>query len=88
MDINLDLKKEIANSPWIKCEDNNYLFDNSTVFKRLSPLISPTGEEEIIPAQVIVCRKCGKIPAFFFDMAKELPIELRSTCGLSSFGKK
>ena len=30
--------------------------------KRLSPIISPTGEEALIPIQVYSCGNCGKVP--------------------------
>ena len=42
--------------------------------------MSPSGKEELIPAEIITCKKCGKVPKFFFDAAKGIPEDLKSTC--------
>jgi hypothetical protein len=42
--------------------------------------MSPSGKEELIPAEIIICKQCGKVPKFFFDAAKGIPEELKSTC--------
>jgi hypothetical protein len=52
------------------------IFDESTLFKRLSSLLSPTGNTEHIPAKVVICRKCQMIPKWFADLAPGLPKEL------------
>ena len=75
------IKIDLSSTPWIKCEEGNLLWDSSMLFKKLSPLMSPSGKEELIPAEVIICRKCGKVPKFFWEKAKEIPEELRSNCG-------
>jgi hypothetical protein len=46
--------------------------------------MSPSGKEELIPAEIITCKKCGKVPKFFSDAAKGIPEELKSTCHLLS----
>ena len=46
--------------------------------------MSPSGKEELIPAEVVVCRKCSKVPKFFFEAAKGIPEDLKSTCHLLS----
>ena len=47
----------------MKCEEcSNYSFIQSYFLKRLSPLMSPTGEEAIIPIQVYSCGNCGTVP--------------------------
>ena len=74
------LRVNLAQAPWIKCSENNSLFETKLLFKRLSPLVSPTGKAEEIPLETIVCTKCGKVPKFFFDKAPDIPEELRSTC--------
>ena len=76
------LKVDLSSTPWIKCEGGNMLWETSMLFKRLSPLMSPSGKEELIPAEVVVCKKCGKVPRFFSDAAKGIPDELKSTCHL------
>ena len=44
---------DIRDAETIKCNDcNNYLFITSFVLKRLSAIVSPTGQEALIPVQV------------------------------------
>ena len=42
-----------------KCE--NAIFIPSFILKRLSPLVSPTGQEAVIPVQVYSCGNCGEV---------------------------
>lgn len=74
------LKVNLSNIPWIKCDAGNMMWESVMLFKKISPLVSPSGKEELLPAEVIVCKKCGKVPQFFWEKAKEIPEELRSTC--------
>lgn len=34
-------------------------------FKELSPMLSPTGKEELIPVETFRCTTCGSIPSRF-----------------------
>ncbi len=77
------VKIDLSSTPWLKCEGDNMLWETSMLFKRLSPLMSPSGKEELMPAEVVTCKKCGKVPKFFFEAAKGIPEELKSTCHLS-----
>jgi len=62
--VQVDLRK----AETLKCEYcGNYLFIKSTVLKRLSALVSPTGEEGIIPIEIYSCGNCGRVPK---DMLK------------------
>ena len=62
--VQVDLRK----AETLKCEYcGNYLFIKSTVLKRLSALVSPTGEEAIIPIEIYSCGNCGRVPK---DMLK------------------
>ena len=46
----------------VKCEEcGNYSFIQSFFLKRLSPVMSPTGQETLIPVQVYSCGNCGHI---------------------------
>ena len=46
----------------LKCKGcNNYVFLQSYILKRLSAIVSPTGEEALIPVQVYSCGNCGKV---------------------------
>jgi|TARA_R110000851_G_scaffold308635_1_gene467610 predicted RNA-binding Zn-ribbon protein involved in translation (DUF1610 family) len=45
------------------CEDcGNAVFIPAVFLRRLSPLMSPTGKEAMIPIQVYSCGNCGKVP--------------------------
>ena len=37
------------------------------MIKRLSPIVSPTGQEALIPVQVYSCGNCGKVPKMFLE---------------------
>ncbi len=52
----------------MKCEKcTNYLFIQSFVLKRISALVSPTGEEGLIPIQVYSCGNCGHVPSSLLE---------------------
>ena len=54
---------DLSQAETMKCEYcGNYLFISSTIIKRISPIISPTGEEAIVPIDVYSCGNCGRIP--------------------------
>ena len=56
--VQVDLKQ----ADTIKCSDcNNYLFITSFILKKLSALMSPNGQEALIPVQVYSCGNCGKV---------------------------
>jgi hypothetical protein len=62
--VQVDLKQ----ADTIKCSDcNNYLFITSFVLKKLSALMSPNGQEGIVPLQVYSCGNCGKVPSGLLD---------------------
>ena len=58
-------KKEIhfEDTESIKCDDcGNYSFIKSFIIRRISPIVSPTGQEAMIPIEVFSCGNCGKVP--------------------------
>ena len=61
-----EVKVDLSKADTIKCDDcGNYLFITSHVIKRISPILSPTGQEAIVPVQVYSCGNCGKVPTIF-----------------------
>ena len=63
-----EVKVDLSKADTIKCDDcGNYLFITAHVIKRLSPIISPTGKEAMIPVQVYSCGNCGKVPKIFLE---------------------
>jgi len=62
--VQVDLRK----AETIKCSDcNNYLFITSFILKKLSALVSPNGQESLIPVQVYSCGNCGKVADGFLE---------------------
>lgn len=51
----------IKKSKTITCSCGGMIFRPSLVFKRISSILSPSGNDEILPIDVMVCEKCGKI---------------------------
>ena len=59
-----NVQVDLREADTIKCDDcGNYLFITSFILKRLSALLSPSGEEALIPVQVYSCGDCGKVPS-------------------------
>ena len=55
---------DLREADTIKCDDcGNYLFLTSFILKRLSAIVSPSGEEALVPVQVYSCGDCGKVPS-------------------------
>ena len=62
--VQVDLKQ----ADTIKCSDcNNYLFITSFILKKLSAIVSPNGQEALIPVQVYSCGNCGKLAEGFLE---------------------
>jgi len=63
-----EVQVDLTKADTIKCDDcGNYLFITSHVIKRISPILSPTGQEAIVPVQVYSCGNCGKVPKIFLE---------------------
>ncbi len=63
-EVQVDLKR----AETIQCDDcGNYLFITASVIKRISPILSPTGQEALVPVQVYSCGNCGKVPKMFLE---------------------
>lgn len=41
------------------CECGNDVYNMAYKFKKLSKLVSPTGQETVIPIQIFRCTECG-----------------------------
>ena len=58
------VKVDLGQAETLQCEKStNYLFITSFVLKKISALISPNGQEGIVPIQVYSCGNCGHVPA-------------------------
>ena len=60
--MNTQVQVDLRDAETIKCSGcNNYLFITSFILKRLSAIVSPSGQEALIPVQVYSCGNCGKV---------------------------
>ena len=67
------VKVDLSQADTVKCEKcGNYSFIQSFFLKRISPVMSPTGQEAIVPVQVYSCGNCGTVPK---SMMGELGLE-------------
>ena len=65
-----EVSVDLSKADTIKCDDcGNYLFIQANVIKRISPIMSPTGQEALVPVQVYSCGNCGKVPKMFVEGA-------------------
>ena len=70
------VKIDLAGAPWAECCGGPQIFNISYMFKRVSALLSPTGREEFVPVEVVICGKCGKVPAFMSSKVPDIPADL------------
>ena len=65
-----EVQVDLTKADTIKCDDcGNYLFIQANVIKRISPIMSPTGQEALVPVQVYSCGNCRKFPKMFVEGA-------------------
>ena len=57
--LSLSILKE---SKLLTCDCGGALFEEGMFFKRISPIVSPTGKEELYPMGVVICKQCGLVP--------------------------
>tara|TARA_R110001592_G_scaffold23130_1_gene91159 strand:- start:7122 stop:7421 length:300 start_codon:yes stop_codon:yes gene_type:complete len=61
---------DLSKAETLNCDDcGNYLFITSHVIKKISAIMSPTGQEAMVPVQVYSCGNCGKVPKMLLDGA-------------------
>ena len=76
--LNNKLTPEIINNAvTFKCDCGGVIFTEKLFIKKLSALLSPSGNEEIIPIPVLICEECGKVPAIL-DQHNILPAEIKT----------
>ena len=52
----------IKNFKTVTCECGGMVFESALVLKKISAIVSPSGQEEMYPIEILVCKKCGKVP--------------------------
>ena len=60
---------DIEKTTPIKCEAcENQTFKQTLLLRKLSALVSPNGQETLVPVQVFACEKCGHVNSEFSDV--------------------
>ena len=61
---------DISKTTPIQCEKcNGSTFKQTLLLRKLSSLVSPNGQETIVPMSVFACEKCGHVNSEFSDVA-------------------
>ena len=69
---NMQVKVALKDASDLACEKCNHkLFIQLMMFKTLSAIMSPTGEESLIPIQVFACNSCGHVNKQFIPPTGE-----------------
>ena len=67
----------LRSSKTITCDCGGMVFMEKLFFKKISAIISPSGNEEVAPIPIIVCENCGGVPSAF-DTNNVLPAEIKA----------
>ena len=60
---------DISKTSPVKCEKcENQTFKQTLMLRKLSALVSPNGQETLVPVQVFACEKCGHVNSEFSDV--------------------
>ena len=72
VDQNMQVKVALKDTTDLSCESCEHkLFIQLMMFKKLSAVLSPTGEESLIPVQVFACNSCGHVNEQFIPQTGE-----------------
>ena len=70
MEDKLQQSLDMSKATPIKCEScGNSTFKQTLIISKLSALLSPNGQETIVPSAVFACEKCGHVNKQFVDLA-------------------
>tara|TARA_A100001391_G_scaffold178581_1_gene143095 strand:- start:3308 stop:3574 length:267 start_codon:yes stop_codon:yes gene_type:complete len=62
------VKVDLKEAQTIRCKScDNYLWIQAFVLKKISALVSPSGQEGLVPVQVFSCGNCGQVAEGFLD---------------------
>ena len=61
---------DFSKTSQIQCEScGGSTFKQTLLLRKMSALVSPTGQETIVPMQVFSCEKCGHVNKEFSDIS-------------------
>ena len=59
----------LAQAESVTCDScGNHTFTDVMMMKRISPIISPTGKEAVVPIQTFACNACGFVNKEFLPV--------------------
>ena len=60
---------DMSQTTSIKCEKcENSTFKQTLLIRKMSALVSPNGQETLIPVAAFACEKCGNVNSDFLDI--------------------
>ena len=60
---------DVSQTTPVQCEKcENQTFKQTMLLRKMSALVSPSGQETIVPMQVFACEKCGNVNSDFSDL--------------------
>jgi len=60
---------DFSKTSQIKCDEcGNTTFKQTLLMRKMSAIVSPSGQETIIPMAVFACEKCGHVNKEFEDI--------------------
>ena len=60
---------DVSQTTSVQCEKcENSTFKQTLLIRKMSALVSPNGQEQIIPIGVFACEKCGHVNSEFENM--------------------
>ena len=69
MEDQLQQSLDMSKASSIKCDNcEGSTFKQTLIISKLSALLSPSGQETIIPSAVFACEKCGHVNEEFVNM--------------------
>lgn len=68
----------MKNFKTVECDCGGKLFETGIILKKIPALVSPSGKEEIYPLEILVCKKCGKVPSDL-NVGEMLPDDVIAT---------
>ena len=63
---------DINDTETVVCDEcGNATFIQCFFLRRISPIVSPTGQEALVPIEVFSCGNCGKVPESMMPKGNE-----------------
>ena len=89
MDTKIKITPDMVKSfKTLTCTCGGQLFQTAVVIKKISALVSPTGQEVDYPIEVLVCMNCNKVPRTSEDPTTKMVPDLVLSAPKNTFTLK